>query len=102
MEQRTREVAVRHLQAVVESPQRRAEGVRHAVETSAGRGVRLEHEERLADLLRQSRIDQKFADGVHADRVGQIVGEDRLGVLRVARSISFLKAIVVRVSTEMR
>ena len=45
-------VAVHHLQAIVQPPKGRSERVTDSSETTAGCGIGLEHNKRLADLLR--------------------------------------------------
>ncbi len=55
MEQGPSEVAVRHLQGVVDRPQRRGERITDAREAAARRRVRLEHQERLSPRLREHR-----------------------------------------------
>ena len=62
MQQRSREVAIRHLQPVVDRPQRRAKTVAYARETAARRGVGLEHHHRLSRCLSNSRGVQKLLE----------------------------------------
>lgn len=66
MQQGVREVAICHGQAVVDSPQRRAETRTDPGEPAARRCVRLEHDERLARLLRDIGRVQVDADDVFA------------------------------------
>ena len=102
MKQRPREVTIRHLKTIIKSPQRGTERVGYAVETAARGGIGLEHDEGFSDLLCQSSIHQVVADGVHADSMRKVVGEDRLRVLRVSGAVAFLEAIVVWVSERRR
>lgn len=62
MQQGTREVTVRHLQAVVDGPERRREGIADPREASTGRRVRLKHQERLSPCLRHHRRVQIVRD----------------------------------------
>ena len=102
VDKRVRQVAVHHLEAVVQCPEGDAKHVTDALETTAGGRVRLKHDERLSDLLCQSSVHQVIADGVHADSMRKVVGEDRLRVLRVSGAVAFLEAIVVWVSERRR
>lgn len=75
MEQRARKVAVRHLQGVVQTPQRRRERVADTWESTARRGVRLEHQERLVPRLREHcRVDIRLHE-VDASLVRQELRE---------------------------
>ena len=80
MQQRSREVAIRHLQPVVDRPQRRAKTVTYARETAARRGVGLEHHEVFPELLRDSRTVQVRLYNGLARSVREVICED---VLRV-------------------
>ena len=82
MQQRPREVAVRHLQPVVQRPQRRAERVRDAREPAARRRVRLEHHEWLAVLLSEERAVEVGLDGANGVAMVEVLGEDGLRVAR--------------------
>ena len=53
VEQSMAEVAVNHLQAVIEAPQRSGEGVTDTGETTTRSRVRFKHDERLLVLLGQ-------------------------------------------------
>ena len=69
MEHRARDVTVRHLQRIVQPPQRRREAVADAREAPARRRVRLEHQELLAlrlDVRRgvEVRRDERLRGGV--------------------------------------
>ena len=80
VQQRSREVAVRHLQPVVDRPQRGAKAVAYARETAARRRVRLEHHKVLSELLRNSRAVKIRLDDALARGVREVICED---VLRV-------------------
>ena len=81
MQQRSREVAIRHLQPVVDRPQRRAKTIAYARETAARRGVGLEHHEVLAELLCDSCAVEVRLDNLLTGSMAKIVCEDSLGIL---------------------
>ena len=64
MQERTREVAIRHLETIIDTPQSRAEAVADTRETAAGRSVRFEHHVLLASRLRDGRSVQVRGDNV--------------------------------------
>ena len=74
------EVAVHHLKAVVQCPERAAEGVTDTLETSTGRCVGLEHDERFLLLLRDHRGVEHGLDDVDTRIMGEILRELRLRV----------------------
>ena len=99
MQQRPREVTVRHLHPIIQSPQRRAKRVRDSREPTARCRVRLHHQERLAVLLREVRGVQVNRHDADPGRVVEVVGELGLGVLgleALARERGC--AVVVRVA----
>ena len=79
VEQSVREVAIRHLQAVVQRPERCTETRTDPGETTAGRRVRLEHDEGLLNLLPD-----------HASVCQLAADTDTGGVLEVERKLSLL------------
>ena len=92
-------VAVRHLQPVVDRPERGPEAVADPGEPAARRRVGLEHHELLARLLRGRDRRQVLRDEVLARRVREVVREHVLRVHRVAeaRVGERGRAVVVRV-----
>ena len=87
MEQRAREVAVRELQAVVNSPERGSERVADTRETAARRRVRLEHHEVLSELLRDScAVKVRLYDAL-AGGVREVICEDVLRVDDRAKAV---------------
>ena len=87
MQQRSREVAIRHLQPVVDRPQRRAKTIAYARETAARRGVGLEHHEVLAELLCDSRAVEVRLDNALARGVREVICEDVLRVDDRAKAV---------------
>ena len=69
MHKRMRDVAVRHLEAIVQCPEGDTEHVADALEATTGRRVRLEHDERLVVLLRECRRRHKLFRNLLATRV---------------------------------
>ena len=92
------EVAVHHLQTVIEAPQRSRESVTDTRETTTRSRVRLEHDERLAGLLRDARRVEVRLDGVDTQAVIEELGELDLGVLRGTERLVDLTAVVVGVA----
>lgn len=80
VEQSAGEVAIRHLQTVVDSPDSRTKAVADTRETSAGRSVRLEHHELLPKLLGNARRVQIGFDEILTRGVGEIIREDSLRI----------------------
>ena len=81
MKQRSGEVAVRHLQPIVDSPERRCETIADAWEATTRRRVRLEHHEFLPELLGDAGRVQIRPHEVLPRGVGEVVREHVLGVL---------------------
>lgn len=97
-----REIAVRHLQAVIETPERDAVYVADTAESTARRRVRLKHDELLLVLLRDRRGVEQFLHNTETRVVRQIVGEDILGVDRSAEAFVQCSTIVVRVAATVQ
>ena len=86
MQQRPSEVAVRHLEPVIDRPERRAKAVAHSRESAARCGVGLEHHELLPGLLRGGDRGEVLCDEVPARRVREVVREHILRVYRGAEA----------------
>ena len=84
VQQRAREVAISHLQTVVDRPQCRSKAVADTGEATARSRVRLEHHELLPKLLGNARRVEVRLHHLDARGMGEVVREDGLGVLDVA------------------
>ena len=80
VQERTREVAVCHLETIIDTPQGRAETVADTREATAGRSVRFEHHVLLAGRLRNGRSIQVRGDNVLTARMVEVILEDILWV----------------------
>ena len=86
MEQSTSEVVVCHLQGVVHRPERRRESVTDTWETTARRGVGLEHHKFLACCGDSRDRGKVLGKQVRGGGVREVVGENILRVYRVAET----------------
>ena len=98
VEQSVREVAIRHLQAVVQRPERCTETRTDPGETTAGRRVRLEHDEGLPGLLRDHCRVQVRLNNAHAGGVVEVLRKLDLRVYRSAKALVDGSAVVIRVA----
>ena len=100
MQQRPRKVTVRHLERIVQRPQRRTKRVRHTREPAARRAVRIEHDERLPVRLREGRAVQVRLHDRRRRGVVEVRREDGLWVDRPVRlgAREGRGAVVVRVA----
>lgn len=100
MEEGSSEVAVRHLQGIVDGPQRRSERITDAGEATARRRVRLEHQERLAPRLCEHRGVEVRLHLAQPVVVRQVRGELCDEVQWLAVSWEDIGAVLVRVAAK--
>lgn len=96
MEHGVCEVAVGHLQAIVEDPETSTEALRDTGEATAGRRVGLEHDEGEVGLLREHCGVEVVLHHRNGHVVAEEAGEVELGIL-VGTGTELSKAIVVGV-----
>jgi hypothetical protein len=97
MQQRPGEITIRHLQSIIQPPQRRGIRITDPGEPPAARRVRLEHQQRLPRALRDPARVEEGRDQRRARRVVQVVREDVLREFGGADAV-FGEAVVVGVA----
>ena len=82
MEHRAREIRTRHLQRIIQRPERRPEAIAETCESAARCGIRFDHEQRFPNHLRHSRRCAVRPHQFHRRAVVQEARKNRLGVDR--------------------
>ena len=102
MQQRARKVAVRHLQAIVQCPQGRAEAIANPRESTTRRGIGLEHQQRFIGRLGDVRRVQVWLYEALACGVSEIPREDILWIFGRVTDSKLRETVVIGVTRKER